>query len=778
MQKAPALLALIAALAAGSASAAGTLAGTTITNTASAEFPDPNNPTDPTKNISSPSNTVSTVVLPKPAFDVTYSDGTTDGGTQNALNTTTVVVTGAVPGQKVPTNYSLVNNGNVALSIALAADTSGSAGGEVVKYYYANADGSQGAEITSGSVTVNPQRADDPATTGVDESFSGIIKIIQVVTLPTDPAQIDSSKVFGASPVGTVTGTQGADPLVTPGNGYASGTTVNEDGKAAATDRQFVRVTVYTPSLDNNPNTSATNPVDSGGQPITNPALIPPVTSVDAPTETTGKPNDNTPVVAAPGYVTPGAPASDPTPGGTPITTNLATDEQIAYPKADTNATPDTVVFTNTIKNTGTATDVVQLYPVLADGTADPAYTYDDTTGVFTNSTTGVKVSFLDPVTGAVIKKSTDPANPTAALYPTVTVPSGSTGVYRVQVTFPDPSDTDFVSAVSVLIGADSLKDADVVSNSATRNTILPPAAQFGDATTAQGTDTTPVAVQTVDPSGATGGPTSPDGGVGGDRTAAFPMDVANTGQYNDSYTLSGSVTFTDAVSGAPTVVPVLYYAPDGTLLPRVSTDPASADYNKFITPVIAPGTEYKPVAVVQTPAGTKTGDYTVSQTATGNYSTVSITDSNDIVRVSAAGSVPVAKFVAKSGVAAGSDPMKGIPNPAGYTATGANGAKPGDQISYRITAKNNYNTAVTKFFLRDTVPANTELSSVALFPTATKTIYRVGGNSGTWSATAPANGLAAGTVIDTALDVNSDLIPDDLAPGATFSVDFVVTVK
>ncbi|THF85031.1 DUF11 domain-containing protein [Deinococcus sp. KSM4-11] len=773
MQKAPALLVLMAALAAGSASAAGTLAGTTITNTASAEFPDPNNPTDPTKNISSPSNTVSTVVLPKPAFDVTYSDGTTDGGTQNDLSTTTVVTSGAVPGQQIATNYSLVNNGNVTLGIILNADTTGSASGEVVKYYRLNTDGSRGAEIVAGStVTV---LADDPATPGTDE---GVIKIVQVVTLPTDPTLITPASVFGASPVGTVTGTQGADPLVTPGNGYANGSTVTEDGKAAATDRQFVRVTVFTPVLDNNPNTSVTNPVDSQGNPITNPALIPPVTSVDVPTETTGKANDNTPVVTTAGYVTPGAPASDPTPGGTPIVPNVATDEQFAYPKADTNATPDTVVFTNTLKNTGAASDTVQLYPVLANGTADPAYTYDDTTGVFTNTTTGVKVSFLDPVTGAVIKKSTDPTNPTAALYPTVTVPANSTGVYRVQVIFPDLNDSDPISQVSVQIGADSLKDADVVSNAATRDTILPPASQFGDATVAQGADSAPTPVQIVNPNGATGGSTSPDGGgASGDRTAIFPMDVANNGQYNDSYTLSGSVTFTDAVTGLPTAaVPVLYYAPDGTLLPRVSSVSTDPGYNQFITPVIAPGTEYKPIAVVQTPAGTKTGDYTVSQTSVGNYSTTSNTDTNDIIRVSPIGSVPVAKFAAKAGVAAGTDPYAGIPNPAGYTATGTNGAKPGDRISYRIIAKNNYNTAVTTFFLRDTVPANTELFSVALNPTAAKTIYRV--NSGSWSATVPAAGLAAGTVIDTALDLNNDSIPDDLAPGATLSVDFVVTVK
>ncbi|MFC6660919.1 hypothetical protein [Deinococcus multiflagellatus] len=55
--------------------------------------------------------------------------------------------------------------------------------------------------------------ADDPATTSVDE---GLVKIIQVITLPTSPAQINSTSVFGASPEGSVTGTAGSDPWSPP----------------------------------------------------------------------------------------------------------------------------------------------------------------------------------------------------------------------------------------------------------------------------------------------------------------------------------------------------------------------------------------------------------------------------------------------------------------------------------------------------------------------------------------------------------------------------------
>ena len=188
-----------------------------------------------------------------------------------------------------------------------------------------------------------------------------------------------------------------------------------------------------------------------------------------------------------------------------------------------------------------------------------------------------------------------------------------------------------------------------------------------------------PTPVQTVDPSGAA---TDGSSSVSTDATAAFPMDVVNNGQYNDSYALSGSVTVTDAVTGATTTLPVQYYAADGsTLLPRLNTNPASPDYNTFITPVLAAGSESPFVAAVTIPAGTRAADYTVTQNAVGNYSTIPMTDTNNIIRVAPFGSVAVAKFVAKAGVTAGSNPINTIPNPADYTATGANGAKPGDKV-------------------------------------------------------------------------------------------------
>jgi uncharacterized repeat protein (TIGR01451 family) len=753
------IFALMVALAAGTASAAGTVAGTPIKNIATATFEDPTGAAGNTDGKAT-SNEVTTTVLPKPEFDLRFQGNTpTDGGTQNTLDTTTSVKTGAVPGQIVSTSYSVVNNGNVALSVVIKADTTGSAAGVVVKYYDAG-----GTELQKvGGEYVVAVAADDPAT-GPDE---GKADIIQRVTVPAGATRTD---VYGASPEGSVAGTgTGAGQ-----NGIASGVTLQEsqatkaDGtvdtqaagyQAEDTDRQFTRVMMYAPTLDNDPNptTTPSSPVDPDGNPIT----VPAPGNVDAPTETVGKTGDNTPVVSAPGYVTPNAPASDPTPGGTPIVPNVAGDEQIAYPRADANANDDTVVFTNTLKNNAATTDRVQLFPVGTNGELLSGTTFDATSGVFTLPG-GVKVRFLHPTTGAALLPAAPYTDADSGVlvtptYPTLTVPGGSTAVYRTEVTFPDPDDAALITAITVEIGADSLKDAGTVSDSTTRNTIRPPAAQFGDSTGSLGAVSTPAPVQVVDPSRGTAGISSPDVT---DRTAVFPMDVVNHGQYQDSFTLSGTVGITGAA--------VRYYDAGGTELPKDTN-------GKYITPVVAPGAEIKVYAVVDVPERTPANDYTVSQTAVGNYSTVALTDTNDIIRVSVVGGVAVAKFVALAGVAAGSDPAKGINNPVDYTATGATSARPADTISYRILGKNNYNTTVKSFFMTDTVPANTEFVSTAVNPGSVKTIYRYGGG---WTATAPAAGLAADTVIDIAADADNNNLPDDLAADATLTVDFIVKVK
>lgn len=760
MKLTPQALALMAALSAGVAGAAatGTVANTQITNQATATYTDPS---APASTLTSNSNTVYTVVLPKPDYDIVFKNTTpTDGGTQNAIATTTKVLTGTA-GSSFNTVYTVVNNGNVTLSVNLAPNVTGSSSAATdVKYYLADASGNPtGGAITSVSI--------DPTVN------SGLVDIVQVVSVPGGAT---TSNTYGASPQGSVVGTGTAATQ----NGYASGTTYYENSVTSAThtDYQFTAIKLY--ALDNNPNppTTPTTPVTPGGTVYTPPTM----STVDVPTLPAGNTDTtkNTPPTTTAGDPTYPSPSgyADPNNASTPIVPNVSGDNQIAYPKADpdntdpanavgntnsTAGTADSVTFVNTITNTGSAPDRVQLFPtaaVTATGTLNLGYTYDSATATFTYPDGVTKVQFLNP-DGTPIAKGAD------SLFPVFNLAPGATAYYQTKITYPDTTDSASTPAVVTQIGADSLNDSDVISNASTTNTIYPAAAQFGDTTAALGTVPNPAPVQTVTPygdypAGRTGSPDSTD------STAVFPMDVVNVGQYSDSFKLSGTVNF------GGTIVNVKYYDASGNLLPTDSG-------GNYITNVAAAGSELKVFAVVDVPLGTATGSYTVTQNAVGSYSTIPMSDLNDVITVAKPGAVNVAKFVAQTGASGAT--VNGLSSGAGYVladSASPTTAKPTDTISYKIMAKNTYPVGIASFLLSDTTPINTNFSTASVSSdnvalTNLKVLYKV---SGSWTATTPADPT---TVTAVAVDINGDglLNASDVLPSnTTLTLNMTVTVK
>lgn len=765
------ILTLMAALAVGSAAAqatpntTSTAAGTPITNQASATFDnpsyDPGKPTDPASNPRTntvPSNTVTTTVLPLPGFDIVYSDGTPDG---NTLATTPKAVTGAKPGRVESTEYALVNNGNTALTVLLRPNVTGGASTAAeVKYLDAS-----GVEL--------PRNSDGNFVLTLPAGTSGVVKFTQQLTIPADAP---ANATYGASPEGFVTGTG----LASGQNGIPSGSTLYENqtvqsGAVEATpgqaaDLQFVRVTTFLPTLQGSPNVAnPVNPVGPGG---TTGPTAPPLVTVNVPTVPGGTPNQPAPTQTATGYPsTPSNPADPSGANGTPIVPDVQGNKQVAYPKAD-NDNPstnpavgqtndlaggaDTVIFTNQLKNNGASDDTVQLFPAGGDKGLLDGTIFDANTGVFTLPD-GTKVRFLAPGTGQPIPVAA------GALYPTVTAPAGKTVIYRTEVTLPDGSDAARVDPLTIVVGADSLNDAGAFSDTNTFNEVRQGAAQFGDSTDGLGAVPTPAPQQRVMPSSNTSTNTSTTDDT--DNVAVFPMDVANMGAYNDSYTLSATA------AGLPAGTTVTYVDGSGAALPTNGA-------GNFVTPVVAAGQEIKVYAVITVPTGTAAGLYTVSQKAVGNYSTVTMTDLNDVIKVGAVGAVSVAKFVQDGKAAAGATPQNGINNPANYTANNT-AALPGANIVYQIIGKNSYNAPVARFALNDTVPANTTFQSASLSvngTAVTKVIYKIG--TGTWSASAPAAGAAAGTVIAVAADADSDGDPDALPSGATMELTFTVKVN
>ncbi|MFC6618229.1 hypothetical protein [Deinococcus radiophilus] len=375
-------LTLAAALALGAASAqtgtapASPVAGTTITNTATASYVDPASGTT----LSSDSNTVQTVVLPQPSFDIVFTDTTPDGGTQNAVDTTTRVYTNATPGAVIETPYTIVNSGNVALNVAVTPATGSRLDNATIAYFY-NTPGGTRTPVT-GPVAVP---VDDPAT----PEDEGQVRLIQVITVSATAPQGVS---VGASPEGSVLGTgvqTDASGAYTGGNGVPTGQTLYEEQTVAGgaivatpargTDLQFVRVEVYTPVLVNSPETgSETNPPST-----TTPPTVPGTT----------------------------APATNPN-TGQPLVVELEGDEQRV--RVPYSTTPGTAVFENVVTNNGALVDPVNLFPVNPDGTP---WAYDPATGRFTSPDGDVTVRLLDPVTGAPL--------PTGSSgYPTLTVPA------------------------------------------------------------------------------------------------------------------------------------------------------------------------------------------------------------------------------------------------------------------------------------------------------------------------------------------------------------------
>ncbi len=715
------ILTLMTALAAGSASAAvtGTVSGTLITNTASADYTiaDPSNPSTDIVGTAS-SNTVTTTVLPKPDFNIVFTDGTADAGTQNDVDTTTKAFADVKPNAAIVTPYTVINNGNTPLTVKLAADeTAANASGvtagtgQVVEYYLADSSGNPtGSAITSVDIGVL--------------SSNSTVKIVQVITIPSTAAP---GQVFGASPEGSVDGTGATfdSAGAITGNGYTASTTVYEQNAAQDNNLQFTSVTVYTPKATADPidgDTTTTN----GPTPPTTPVTLPDGTTPDGYTDGT--------TLIVPDY-------------------SAGADNQVAYPKGDANATSDVVTFTNSVTNTGTVADTYKLVPQ----------------GVLP---TGVTVTFTDMAGNPITE---------------ITVAPGETANYKTVVTYPDVDNASTPrTKIDVVIGIVSKTDTTNTVLNTTKDTIYPSSMQFGDADSVVTTANNPAApVQVVKPNdnfiSDMDAITSVGGALATDASAIFLMDVVNNGLYSDTFDLVGTVTLTNA-DGSTSVVNVVYL--DGTGVPITSID-------------VAAGAEAKVFAIIEVPVGTKPGDYTVTQKATGQYSGLTVTDSTDIVRVQPDGALALAKFSSKSGATAETftttvlNPTNGnaamtILGNTGYT-TATTGAKPTASIVYQIIAKNEYNTSVKAFAINDTVPANTELTAISInYPTGGTTIYSTDGS--TWSTTAPTYPLAAGTKVYVAID-NAAVAgsqPAPLAPtavsadsnGNSMEVQFTVTVK
>ncbi|MFC3862298.1 hypothetical protein ACFOPQ_16170 [Deinococcus antarcticus] len=711
----PKLLALMTALAAGVAHAAPpttanpngyTAAGVPITNTATATFTDPSG-----TNSTATSNTVSTTVLPLPSFDIVYASGKPDGSGAAATTTDSTSTgvanaasaltpdrqTNVIPGSTVTNAYYLVNNGNVALNVAVAPVVTGVPAANVTYTYVDN--------VTNAVIAPNPDGT-------IPLAYGQIIKVTQSIVVPSTAA---AGTIIGASPSGSVasTATNGVPSGTLYEDQTVSGGTISTT-PANGTDLQYQALQIYTPGITNSPVTPPGNIATPPG----GPANTVPGYPGGTPTTTTPPPSGGT------------------SPGTTPIAVNLAGDQQIAYPPADSNATPDVVVFTNTLTNTGPLNDIVTLAPTDANGV-----TWTKTgTGTYT-SNTGVTVQYIDPATGL----PTD----------TMSVPSGGTPVnYYTQVTYPDSNSTNNPTPITVVTAATSGNNPNNPPN-LTTDIIYPPAATFGD------TAAVPQAPGVVeDPSKAYGpnNTLAPPATTAPGSTASFPMSISNSGQYADTFTLTGYVVI-PLSDGTTATVPVVYKDASGnTLTPTSTTTVNGVTVPVYTTAAIAANTTANFTANVTVPAnaafsGSGTAP-TLQQTATGTFSTIVAKDTNDVLPIAAAGNVYVGKFTNtgtsspaintqavtddKGTIVSAAPTAAQVGNPAGYDGINATKYVPQVQYDYMIIGKNSYNSSITNFVLRDTLNSALEYQSA---------ICAVYGPTGALVSTTNVSGIAVGTL-------------------------------
>ncbi|MFB9990624.1 hypothetical protein ACFFLM_01295 [Deinococcus oregonensis] len=744
------LIALMVAMAAGTAAAAGTPAGTVISNTATANFTDPSTGTAATP---VNSNAVTTTVLPIAGFDIQYATTTADGTTGNNTGGTNpipgaYIVDGVVPTDttknQVATAYVAVNTGNVNNYVVnLAVNDTGSPAGAPasVKYYPAAADADNDGILTKAEVA-----AADAAPVGDPR------KAITSVTIPADDVNttgIDEGQVkFFQVLVVPSSATSGAIYAASPqGSAPAGAGTVASNTYPAvnelATDLQFTQAIVTTPTVTLEPPADTTPSTPGNTPPV--PGTVPGTTT----------PNPNT-------YTPPTNPGVTPNPG-TLITADPATGNQDAYPKADANTLPDVVTFVSDVKNGGTLPDTMVITVGLPAGA----------TSVVVLDKDG---NVLTPVSG----KYTLPGGPVA---PGASVP------FQVVVTYPDSNGVAAPVDLVVPIGVFSGNVPSVTPLDTGTLTVHPPQMIFGDTVAGSNPSPAPAPVETVKPGGAFNTTT----GTTADASAVFPVSIKNTGTYGDTFTLVGTVTIL-LTDGTPVNVPVTYYNADGSPLATPGT-----------TLVIAPGATSNYLAVVNIPptAAATTGTTgtnpqpSLTQTATGVYSTIVATDTNDQIKVDIVNTKPTdstdpttGPSNANSGIAVAKYQTKGATAPAPVAADiNTLTALPGDTIRYAIIAKNNFNTPVANFVLSDSAAANNVYTySNLVSATATATgftgiasptvFYKV--NGAAWSTTAPAAGTVI-TTLDVAVDTNGDntITATDIVPAlASIRLDIAVTIK
>lgn len=593
MKKSWSLIALAAALAASNAFAA-TPAGTDIVNQAEIVFtpePTPNVPNPP--ETTTPSNPVTTTVLPVPSFTITPNDNNSNGPTTEPhYNVPGQTATVKPCDKNVAFKYVLTNTGNVANESYTLTNTKDPTGTvkepDNIRFYAASADTNNDGILSPAEVAAAPASAQITKITGVP--INGSVTFFQVYDIPCTATSTDK---FGGDPTGTRD--PQSDPKLNPGStpSNPAGTPLPKDAdnsNVVTIDRKDG--VVVGPKDDANAD-NKTDPANTTPNPIyTQPST----------------PGDTTPDTVYPGGTT--------LPG---TTITVPNDTQIII--GTCTAATSVVTFTNTVQNGGNRADTFNITQ-----TNDfPA---------------GSKVEILKADGSALLPDSNGDSIPDVQL--AANGQTGDSASFLVRVTYTGC----LTGTPSVVIKTTSTNDP--TKSDTTKDQVNMPGLSFGDPTPTPGGDPTPIGTP---PTGTPGNPSTPvdvTKCTGSGTLTYLPMEIANIGTAADLYNVTGTapIKLTD---GTTQTVPVVYYKDvNGNGVYDAGTDTALTDTNgdgKADTGLIAPGTEVKLIAVVTVPCSAMAQVIKLDQNAESPTTGVKVNDPNDTITV---GTSPVAQPVKK----------------------------------------------------------------------------------------------------------------------------------
>ncbi|NTY00732.1 DUF11 domain-containing protein [Deinococcus sp. JMULE3] len=436
-------------------------------------------------------------------------------------------------------------------------------------------------------------------------------------------------------------------------------------------------------------------------------------------------------------------PKADPDGNGNPLTAPYTSPEGVLITPsasdtqtAQATTTTTTVTFTNTVQNNGNRPDVFDITTALA------------------GFPTGTIVTLLKPDGTPLTDTDGDGVPDVGSLNP------GQTADLLVKVTFPAGS-APTAPGTQPTVTVTTTSSNDPAKKDDTKDIVNLPGLSFGNPTPTPGGDPTlpgtPEAGQPGSPSSPIIPPSTCTAGSPAIQSTVA-MEIANLGSATDTFDVSGTapIKLTD---GTTVTVPVVYSIDANGNKVLDAGDTLLTDTNGNGIPdtgALAAGAELKLIAAVDVPCAAAAQTITLNQTAKSPTTGVTVPDTNDTILV---GKTPVAA------------PSKTVDKAE---------AKPGEQLTYTIIGKNTSNANVTKAFIKDTLPTNTNYVSFTATSTAAGTIlYSTNGT--TWSATPIAAPQADGVTVYAGVDTNGNGTIDTgdvLTPGQSITGTFVVTVK